>query len=137
MDCLFCKIGKGEIPSEVVYEDPHTLAFLDIHPRAPGHTVVISKFHSKGLIDLPDEEGDRLWRSVRRVTQAVEGALEADGFTIGINHGSVSGQTVDHLHVHILPRFVGDGGSSIHSVVSNPPTETLKEIGDKIRQSLA
>ena len=131
--CLFCKIAKKEIPAEIVYENAETVAFLDIHPRAPGHTMVIAKHHSASLLDLPEEKIGPLFLAVKRVTQMVEDALVPHGFTIGINHGRVSGQAVAHLHVHILPRFEGDRGGSIHSVVENPPRESLQEIGERIR----
>lgn len=133
MDCLFCKIASKELGSAVVYEDGETLAFLDINPRAPGHTVVVSKTHSETLLDAPDEAIASLFKSVKTVTAMLAKALAPDGFTIGINHGKASGQAVDHLHVHIIPRFKNDGGGSIHSVVSNPPAESLEEMAAKIR----
>lgn len=132
-DCIFEKIIKREIPSEIVYEDNETLAFLDINPRAPGHTIVISKTHAPNLIDLPKEKVPSLFLTVKTVTGIIQKALKPDGFTIGINHGQVSGQTIDHLHVHIIPRFNGDGGRSIHSVVNNPPSESLASIAARIR----
>lgn len=135
MDCLFCKIARKEFGSAVVYEDGDVLAFLDIHPRAPGHTMVIAKTHSETLLDVPDEAIAPLFKGVKTVTAMLQKALKPDGFTIGINHGKVSGQVIDHLHVHIIPRFKEDGGGSIHSVVSNPPSETLEEIAAKIRSA--
>lgn len=132
MDCLFCKIARKEFGSAVVYEDGDVLAFLDIHPRAPGHTMVIAKTHSETLLDVPDEAIAPLFKGVKTVTAMLQKALKPDGFTIGINHGKVSGQVIDHLHVHIIPRFKEDGGGSIHTVVSNPPAETLEEIAAKI-----
>ncbi|MDP3947287.1 MAG: HIT family protein [bacterium] len=133
MKCLFCSISKKEIGSEVIYEDEDVFAFLDISPRAPGHTMVISKIHSETMLDLSDEALAPLFKGVKEVTARLEAALKPDGFTIGINHGQASGQVVEHLHVHIIPRFEGDGGGSIHSVVSNPPRESLEEIAAKIR----
>lgn len=128
MDCLFCKIAKKEIAAEVIYEDKETMAFLDIQPRAPGHTIVISKVHSENILDLNNENIGPTFLTVKKITGILKNALEADGFTIGINHGRVSGQAVDHLHIHIIPRFKNDGGHSIHSVVNNPPTENLAQI---------
>ncbi len=134
MDCLFCNIVKKQIPAEIVYENDNTLAFLDIHPRAPGHTMVISKTHSETIVDLPDAEVAPLFLSVKRATGAIQKAFAPDGFTIGINHGKVSGQAVDHLHIHIIPRFADDGGTSLHSVVDNAPRESLHAIAERIRQ---
>lgn len=134
MDCIFCKIIKKEIPSEVVYEDGDTIAILDINPRSAGHTMVLPKVHAENIVRLPRESVAPLFLSVKKITEALQAGLSPDGFTIGINHGKISGQVVDHLHVHIMPRFEGDGGNSIHSVVDNPPKQSLKEIADRIRQ---
>lgn len=131
--CLFCKIVKGEIPAEVVYEDDHTLAFLDITPKAPGHTMVIPKVHAQSIADLPEREIGPLFASVRKMAERLTQVLKADGLTIGINQGEASGQVVEHLHVHLLPRFRNDRGGSIHSVVHNPPEEPLKDIAGKLR----
>ena len=134
-DCLFCKIARKEFASAGVYEDGDVFAFLDINPRAPGHTMVISKIHSETMLDLSNEAIAPLFKGVKEVTARLEAALKPDGFTIGVNHGKASGQVVEHLHVHIIPRFTGDGGGSIHSVVSNPPKESLDEMAAKIRNA--
>lgn len=133
MDCLFCKLAAHEIPAEIVDEDDRALAFLDIHPQAPGHTVVIPKYHAAKLSDLPLDEVAPLFKMVRDIAKELEHALGTDGLTIGVNQGEVSGQTVPHLHIHLFPRFKNDGGSSVHRVVNNPPKESLKEIAAKIR----
>lgn len=132
MDCLFCKIVAHEISADVVYEDERVLGILDIHPVAPGHVMVIPKVHSENLTDLPDAEVGPVFMAVKTVLGKLKSALSPDGFTIGINHGKVSGQVIDHLHIHLIPRFNGDGGQSIHSVVSNPPKESLAEIKKRI-----
>lgn len=128
MDCLFCKISRKDIPSEIVYEDSDTLAFLDIFPRATGHSVVISKIHSENVLDTDDATLSKVVLTVKKVTDILNKALKPKGFTIGINHGRVSGQVVDHLHIHIIPRYDDDGGGSIHSIVNNPPKISLKEV---------
>lgn len=133
MDCLFCRILRGELSAETVYEDDHAIAFLDVSPRVPGHTIVIPRHHSPSLVELPAAEVGRLFEAVQKVAAKVLRAMGADGLTIGINQGAASGQTVKHLHVHILPRFNGDGGGSIHSVVENVPRESLSEIAKKIK----
>lgn len=135
MDCLFCKIGKKEIPAEMVYENEHAFAILDINPVSPGHTMVISKTHAKDLPELPKDEVGPLFEGVKMVLDKIQKALKPDGFTIGINQGSVSGQVVDHLHIHLIPRFAGDNGKSVHFVVMNPPRESLPEIAKKIREA--
>ena len=132
MDCLFCKIASGEIPSQKIYEDEHVLAFLDINPLTEGHTVVIPKKHAKNILDLPVEEMAPVFLAVQRVTGMLLKALSSEGFTIGINHGKISGQAVDHLHIHVIPRYKGDGGGSLHSVVNNPPASELEDVKEKI-----
>jgi len=131
-DCIFCKIANKEIPAEVVYEDAHATAVLDINPIAPGHTMILPKVHAENILDLDDAELPPLFFAVKRVTALLNDAFHPDGFTIGINHGKWAGQAIDHLHVHVVPRWKNDGGKSIHSVVANPPSESLTEIRKKI-----
>ena len=121
-ECLFCKIAAKEIPSKVTYEDEHAVAFLDIHPRAEGHTVVIPKYHAATLIDLPNDEAAALVAAVKRVDEKLVAEIKPDGMTIGINQGRAGGQEIDHLHVHLIPRSHGDGGGSIQSIV---PTKKI------------
>lgn len=132
MDCLFCKIANKEIASEKIYEDDKVLAFLDISPLSKGHTVVIPKKHAENIIDLPAEEVLPVFSAVKKVTELLQEKLSPKGFTIGINHGRVGGQLVDHLHIHVIPRYEGDGGGSFHSVVKNPPKESVSEIRKEI-----
>lgn len=132
-DCLFCKIAEQSVPAEVVYEDASAVAFLDIMPRAPGHTMVVPRSHAGTILDMRPEDIGPLFTAVQRVVRQIQEALSPDGFTIGINHGRVSGQAIDHVHVHIVPRFQNDGGGSLHSIVHNPPQESVAEIAKKLR----
>lgn len=131
-DCLFCRIAGKEIPAALVYEDERTVAFLDIAPRAAGHTLVISRAHAPTLGSLPQNEIEPLFSAVQKVANRIEQVLHPEGLTIGINQGEASGQVVPHLHVHILPRFKDDGGGAIQSVVNRPPPESISEIAEKI-----
>lgn len=132
--CLFCKIASGEIPSEKVWEDEYSFAVLDVQPLAPGHTMVLPKEHAATILELSDSALATLMPAVKTVTAAIQKALSPDGFTIGINHKI--GQTVDHLHIHILPRWHNDGGGNIHSIVHNQPKEELSQTAEKIRKAL-
>lgn len=132
MDCLFCKIADKKIASEIIYEDEKVLVFLDISPLSKGHAVVIPKKHAENIIDLPAEEVLPVFSAVKKVTALLQEKLSPKGFTIGINHGRVGGQLVDHLHIHVIPRYEGDGGGSLHSVVKNPPKESVSEIRKEI-----
>lgn len=133
-DCLFCKIIVKEMTAQIVYEDAHALGFLDIHPRAPGHTMIVPRIHAENILDLPDYVLKPLFRAVKKMIAMLQNALVPDGFTIGINQGQASGQEVNHLHIHLIPRWHGDGGSSIHSVVHHPSLESLAEIAEKIKK---
>jgi histidine triad (HIT) family protein len=135
MDCIFCKIVAKEIPAEIIHEDDHVLAFLDIAPRAPGHAMVIPKVHAATILDLPDAEIKPLFSAVKKVSVKIEKAIAPDGFTIGVNHGDAAGQTVKHLHVHVIPRWKGDGEGSVHSVVNNPFEGSVSEMAKKIQGS--
>lgn len=132
MGCLFCKVADKEIPAGVIYESDEALAFLDINPLTEGHTMIIPKHHAENIIDLPDGEVEGVFLAVKKVTEMLQTALKPEGFTMGINHGRISGQTVNHLHIHVIPRYPGDGGGSIHSVVQSPPKESLEETRRKI-----
>jgi histidine triad (HIT) family protein len=131
-ECLFCKIAKKDVPAAVVYEDEWAMGFLDIHPLAQGHTVVIPKIHAENILELDDNAIGPLFKAVKQITAALKLAFQPQGFTIGINHGKVSGQAIDHLHIHLIPRWGNDGGKSLHAIVSNPPRESLPEIKEKI-----
>ncbi len=132
VDCLFCKIIAKTIPAMVIYEDDHTVAFLDITPRSPGHTLVIPKAHAPNIVVLPDTEVGPLFVAVKHVADLLSRKLIPDGITIGINQGRAGGQEVDHLHVHLMPRWHGDGGGSVQSAVNNKPKESVQEIQKKI-----
>jgi histidine triad (HIT) family protein len=109
------------------------LAFLDIHPHAPAHTLVIPKDHYERFLDLPENLGEEFIKIVKETALLISKALKTKDFTFGINEGPYAGQAVDHLHLHIMPRFKNDGGGSIHSVVFNQPKEPLEEIYQKLK----
>lgn len=106
-DNVFAKILRGEIPCHKVYEDEHTLAFMDVMPQADGHTLVIPKAASRNLLDADPAALAVLMASVQRVARAVRKAFGAEGILIQQFNEPAAGQTVFHLHVHILPRSAG------------------------------
>ena len=105
--CIFCRIAAKEIPAQVVYEDEHSLAFLDIEPLFPGHTLLIPKQHAETITELPRAQVGPLFENAQLLTRAVEAAMDAGGSFLGINN-RVS-QSVPHLHIHIVPRRKKDG----------------------------
>ncbi|MDW7732107.1 MAG: HIT family protein [Methanolobus sp.] len=136
MDCLFCKIVSGEIPSNKVYEDDFVYAFLDIYPCSEGHTIVLPKEHIPRFTDMRESDAKSLFGSVNKVAKAVEKALDVPGMNIGINNGEVAGQSVPHVHVHIIPRRENDNGGSMHTIVAtHPNTDNIIELADKIKKA--
>jgi len=127
-NCVFCKIVKKEIDAYIIEESNNFLAFLDIHPHTPGHTLVIPKDHYERFLDLPINLGEEFVKIVKECSLLLSRALKTKDFTLGINEGPYAGQAVNHFHLHIMPRFKNDGGKSIHSVVFNQPKESLEEI---------
>jgi len=108
-DCIFCKIVEGNIPSSKVYEDDKVLAILDIAPVSKGHVLVLPKKHMGDLTDVPDNLMQSLFSAAKKIGKVQKKVLKADGFNIGMNNGAAAGQVVFHAHVHVIPRFEGDG----------------------------
>ena len=108
-DCVFCKIAKGEIPADKIYEDDKFFAFLDINPNNPGHALIIPKAHYKNLYELPDEVLSEMAPLIKKLANAVKKGINADGINIIMNNDSAAGQIVHHAHFHIIPRFANDG----------------------------
>ena len=107
MDCLFCAIAAGDIPSRQVYADDAAIAFLDINPFKRGHTLVIPRRHVDDLL-APDEALTEIAPAVSATARLLTERLGADGVNLLVNSGSVAGQEVFHLHVHVIPRYEGD-----------------------------
>ena len=103
--CIFCDIIAGNIPSVKVYEDEKVLAILDISQTTKGHTLVMSKKHYANLSEIPEDEWADLSRIVQRLAKKITSKLQANGYNILINTNEVAGQSVIHLHVHIIPRY--------------------------------
>jgi len=108
-DCIFCKIIAGEIPSSRIYEDEMVLAFMDVNPLAGGHVLVIPKGHYPRATDIDAESMAAVGAVLPRLSRAVMAATGADGFNLYQTNGRCAGQSVDHVHVHIIPRMPGDG----------------------------
>lgn len=106
--CIFCKIVAGEIPCFKLHEDDHTLAFMDINPGNRGHALSILKEHWETVYEAPDELLGPLMATARRVAKAVNAAVTPDGINLAQANGPGAGQSVNHIHIHILPRLAGD-----------------------------
>ena len=108
-DCIFCKIVAGEMPSFKIYEDEHVLAFLDIFPATKGHTLVIPKEHAGNIFEISSEAWSQVQETVRRIAGPLEKTMDAVGINLAMNNREGAGQVVHHAHVHLIPRYAGDG----------------------------
>jgi len=131
---IFAKILRGEIPSHRVYEDDAVVAFMDVMPQGPGHTLVVPKAPSRNLLDADPATLGPLFTTVQKVALAVKKAFGADGVTILQFNEPASGQTVYHLHVHVIPRFEGIALKPHTGQMEKP--EVLTENAAKIRAVL-
>ena len=133
-NCLFCKIIAKEIPSSTVYEDDDIIAFLDIKPTNPGHTLVVPKKHSDGFHDADPVTLQKLIVATQKVANAVANALHTTGFNLEQNNGAIAGQVIPHLHFHIIPRRLDDG---FRHWPGTPYAEgVMHEVSEKIRGML-
>jgi histidine triad (HIT) family protein len=130
--CLFCRIAARSVPAEIVYEDSGAIAFLDVHPAARGHVLVVPRAHAETLLDLDDAAAGDLFRAVKAVQRMVQAALRPLGFNLGWNHGRAAGQVVPHLHVHVLPRYA-DGGRGIQLLGQGGDRGELASVAAAIR----
>ena len=134
-NCVFCRIVAKEIPATLVYEDEHTLAFMDIGQVNPGHVLVAVKKHAENIYALEDAQAAAVFRAAAKVARAIRGAFEPQGLSVYQANGAAAGQTVLHLHIHLVPRYEGDG-MALTWPVKNPPREKLVEYAGKIKAKL-
>ncbi len=134
-DCIFCKIVSKKAGAVTVFEDEHTLAFLDIHPLNPGHTLVVPKKHYPSMAEMLPEEVGRVFVSVAKVMRGVMKASNADGINIGQSNGRAASQEVFHMHVHVIPRYIHElpGGFPERKTASNAD---LEQVGKKIKTAI-
>ena len=133
---VFAKILRGELPCTKVYEDEHTLAFMDIMPQIDGHTLVIPKYPATTLFDLPPELAGHLLNSVQKVGKAVQVAMQRKGIVIMQLNDKSAGQTVFHLHFHVMPTSLGALSKQSHAHVMGDPA-VIQQCADKIKAALA
>ena len=134
-DCVFCKIRDGQIPSFKIYEDSKALAFMDRNPLNPGHCLVITKSHAATIFEVEVLDLQAVIAAVKKVANAVKGAVQADGVNILQANGGAAFQSVPHLHFHVIPRFTNDGKGFDWKLVPGDREQIMK-IGDKLRTHL-
>lgn len=134
-NCIFCRIVAKEIPAAVVYEDEHTLAFMDAGQVNPGHVLVAAKGHAENLYELNDAQASALLRTAARVARAIRDAYQPEGLSVYQANGKAAWQSVFHYHMHLVPRREGDG-MALTWPAKNPPREKLVEYAAEIRKAL-
>ncbi len=134
-ECIFCKIVRGELPSDSVFETAEILTIVNLHPNTFGHCLVIPKVHYPDIYSMPDELVAVVFQEAKRAAVATKSAMKADGVNVYMNNGEASGQEIFHAHIHVIPRFANDGFRTF-------PTKTYeydghkKEIAERIREKL-
>ena len=131
---VFAKILRGEFPCYKVYDDEHVLAFLDIMPRAPGHTLVIPKAPARNILDIKIEDYLHVARATHRIAAAAKTAFSADGITVQQFNETAGGQVVFHLHVHVMPRR--DGVALLPPASRKEDAKVLEENAKKLAAAL-
>jgi histidine triad (HIT) family protein len=132
MNCIFCAIARGEAPAFKVFEDAHTIAFLDIFPVTDGHTLIVTKEHFPTLFEATSEAMAGVMATAQRVAQALRETLRPDGLMVFQLNGAAAGQTVFHYHMHLMPRADGEP-LALHTRVPGKP-ERLQELAAALRQ---
>lgn len=134
-NCIFCKIANGEIPSATVYEDDAFRVILDLGPASKGHALILPKNHFKDICEADEATAGKLFPLAAKIGEAMKKGLGADGFNVVQNNGSCAGQTVFHLHVHVIPRYEG-GPTMVSWNPGKAESEELAKIADTIKAAL-
>ncbi len=134
-DCIFCKIANGDIPSATIYEDRNVRVILDIAPAAKGHAIMIPKTHMADIFDADAETISKISAAIPMVASAIKKELGCDGINILQNNGAAAGQTVNHLHIHFIPRYNNDNvkiGWEQGSYADGEAAELAKKIASRV-----
>ena len=132
-NCIFCKLANGEIPTRTLYEDEAFRVILDMGPATRGHALILPKEHADNLYDLPDEIASGAMVLAKKMVVQMKEKLGSDGFNLVQNNGEAAGQTVNHFHLHLIPRYHSDG-QSINWDPSAPSAEELDEVLNQIKK---
>ncbi|MGM8212056.1 HIT family protein [Virgibacillus sp. W0430] len=137
-DCIFCKIINGNIPSAKVYEDDHVYAFLDISQVSKGHTLIIPKIHTKNIYETPPEIAKELFAKVPIIANALKEAYNPIGMNVLNNNEAPAGQSVFHLHIHLLPKYSESEGFSVNWKTHEDKYSAtdLQQIAEKINEAI-
>ncbi len=132
-DCIFCKLANGDIPTNSIYEDDKFNVILDNGPATKGHALILPKDHADSLFDLPEETAADAMKLAKKLGQHMVETLKADGLNVVQNNGEAAGQTVKHYHLHLIPRYEGDGQKILWDPTS-PSAEELVQVKDLLKK---
>jgi histidine triad (HIT) family protein len=134
--CPFCDVVAGRLPASELYADDLVQAFLDIRPITTGHLLVVPRSHAAGLADLPEPTGRALFTTAQRMAAALRGSeVRCDGINFFLADGTVAGQEVEHVHLHVVPRFAGDG-FQLSANFQSPDRADLDATAELIREAI-
>lgn len=134
-DCIFCRIANGEIPSATIYENSDVRVILDVAPASRGHALIIPKEHFRDLFDIDAVTAGKIFSMATEVARAMKSVLHCDGMNVVQNNGAAAGQTVFHFHLHLIPRYEGDGVNIGWNPGESTPDE-LQELAKQIRKKI-
>ena len=132
-NCIFCKIVAGEIPSRTLFEDEDFKVMLDVGPASKGHALILPKDHAANLYELPEETAAAVMKLAKKMALKMRDKLHCDGLNLVQNNGETAGQTVPHFHLHLIPRYKGDG-QNINWVPGKPSQEELEAVRKEITE---
>jgi histidine triad (HIT) family protein len=138
-DCVFCNIIKGSAPASIAYFDEKVMAIMDVQPVNLGHVLIIPKIHVAQLSELSEETGVRMFKIAMRIAEALrQSGTKCEGINLFLADGEAAGQDIFHVHLHVIPRFRGDGFQIRFgpNYGSRPEREELDRIGEKIREAI-
>lgn len=138
-DCMFCRIVAGDAPASVVHADDEVIAFLDTVPVNTGHVLVVPREHVVGLVDLPVAVGEALWRAAHRIAAVVRADPSlSEGVNLHLSDGEAAGQSVGHVHLHVIPRWTDDGLRIVEdNVPLRPSRDELDQVAVRLEQALS
>ncbi len=138
-DCIFCKLLSGELEASIVHQDECCTSFMDIQPVNAGHLLVVPNRHAAYLADLKEEEGAQMFRVAQRLAAALRASgVKCEGVNFFLADGEAAMQEVFHVHLHVFPRYVGDGFGLVFAPTysQKPEREELNEVAEKIKNAL-
>ncbi|OGZ67299.1 MAG: hypothetical protein A3D34_00850 [Candidatus Staskawiczbacteria bacterium RIFCSPHIGHO2_02_FULL_33_16] len=134
MDCIFCKIIKGEIPCFKIFEDKTVFVFLDVSPITLGHCLIIPKTHFENIFDINDSDLQKIIVVAKKLSEKIKNNLRADGIRISQSNGKAAGQDIMHFHLHIIPRYKNDGFSNNPALTIHSPKADFKELKELVKK---